>query len=259
MDIASTLAFLSHRRSDTPSTPFLQAQIGAHAAVVLQLARIGGVGLWLGRRSNQGGAFQDARVKLTAIGQADENTSYAIEGVDRLMQHTLDSVLGDSKVRAIAAILASLLYAPLRADAMFVELIIAALRMHLSSLSCLPQHMNPSPRSGLAPWQERLACQLLLERLNDAPALEDVAEACRLSPGHFVRAFRRSTGLPPHRWLLERRVDHSKQMLVGLRQHSLAEIALECGFSDQSHFTRTFARVAGTTPGAWRRACGAPA
>ncbi len=259
MDIASTLSFLSLRRSDTPATPFLQAHFGADAAVVLLLARIGGVGLWLGRISDRGGSFQDARVRLIAVGRADANTSYAIEGVDRPVQHTLDGVLGDSKVQAITAILASLLTDPLRADAMFVELIIAALRMHLGTLSSLPQHMNPSPRSGLAPWQERLACELLLERLNDAPALEDVAEACRLSPGHFVRAFRRSTGLPPHRWLLERRVNHSKQMLLGSQQRSLAEIALECGFSDQSHFTRTFARVAGTTPGAWRRACGATA
>jgi AraC family transcriptional regulator len=80
----------------------------------------------------------------------------------------------------------------------------------------------------------------------------DVARECLLSAGHFARAFRRSTGLSPHQWLLRRRIDEAHLLLRDSRL-SLAEIARACGFADQSHFTKTYTRLCGTNPGAWRR------
>ncbi len=68
----------------------------------------------------------------------------------------------------------------------------------------------------------------------------------------FARAFRQTTGMPPHRWLLARRVDRAKELLAASPMR-LADIALACGFADQSHFTKVFTRMAGTSPGAWRR------
>ncbi len=56
----------------------------------------------------------------------------------------------------------------------------------------------------------------------------------------------------PHRWLLQRRIDQAKALLRETAE-PLAEIAIRCGFADQSHFTRTFTRAAGVSPGAWRR------
>jgi AraC-like DNA-binding protein len=107
-------------------------------------------------------------------------------------------------------------------------------------------------KGGLAAWQERRAKELLLSDLTGDTALADIAAACGLSASHFARAFRRSTGLPPHAWLNKARVDRAT-MLLRQRRQSLAEIALECGFVDQSHFTRVFVRRVGLTPGAWRR------
>ena len=79
-----------------------------------------------------------------------------------------------------------------------------------------------------------------------------LAEECGLSPRHFARAFRQSTGVPPHRWLMRHRVQRAKELLR--RQAlSLADIALRCGFADQSHFTRVFSREVGFSPGQWRR------
>jgi AraC family transcriptional regulator len=79
-----------------------------------------------------------------------------------------------------------------------------------------------------------------------------LAEVVGLSPKHFSRAFRATTGQPPHRWLVERRVREAQRLL---RDPSLplAEIAALLGFADQSHFTATFRRVTGLTPGAQRR------
>jgi AraC family transcriptional regulator len=82
--------------------------------------------------------------------------------------------------------------------------------------------------------------------------LAEIAEACCLSVSHFSRAFRKSTGLAPHAWLLQARVEHAMNLLRR-REHSLSEIALACGFVDQSHFTRVFVRRVGLTPRSWRR------
>jgi AraC-like DNA-binding protein len=106
-------------------------------------------------------------------------------------------------------------------------------------------------RGGLAPWQLRLARKVLDDNLDSAAPIEAIAEKCGLSVSHFSRAFRRSTGLPPHRWLMQRRIESAKDLI--LRDvDPLADIALACGFSDQSHLTRAFAKATGLTPGRWR-------
>jgi AraC-like DNA-binding protein len=104
----------------------------------------------------------------------------------------------------------------------------------------------------LAPWQMRRAIEVLLDDIGADVSLSVAAAACGLSASHFARAFKETTGDPPYRWLLRRRVEHAQALLrdplVGL-----ADAALACGFSDQSHFTRVFRGVVGTPPGAWRR------
>ena len=105
---------------------------------------------------------------------------------------------------------------------------------------------------GLAPWQFRRAEVLLLDEVRAERSLAEVAESCGLSAGHFARAFRATTGLPPHRWLVRRRVERAQELLE-VSNLSLSEIALTCGFFDQSHLTRVFRSVAGASPGAWRR------
>src|SRR5918998_2734887 len=107
-------------------------------------------------------------------------------------------------------------------------------------------------RGGLAPWQERRAKEMLLDNLPEDRPLSDLAEACGMSVRHLARAFKATTGLPPHRWLLRRRVERAKELLEGTHE-SLSGIALACGFADQSHLTRVFQALAGSSPGAWRR------
>jgi len=82
--------------------------------------------------------------------------------------------------------------------------------------------------------------------------LNVLARACELSKRHFTRAFRQSTGAAPHQWLQYRRMEKAKHLL-DKSSASLSSIALDCGFADQSHFTRKFSDVVGITPGNWRR------
>ena len=116
----------------------------------------------------------------------------------------------------------------------------------------VPRMAPPPVRGGLAPWQERRAKELMSTHLGREISLAFVASECRLSVSHFARSFKQCTGKPPHRWLLENRVDRAKELLIDA-ELPLAEIALECGFSDQSHFTRVFSRTVGTSPGTWQR------
>jgi AraC family transcriptional regulator len=80
-----------------------------------------------------------------------------------------------------------------------------------------------------------------------------LAKECRLSVSHFSRAFHRTMGAAPHNWLLTHRIEVAKEKLRDGRL-SLSDIALACGFADQSHLTRVFTRIVGASPGAWRRA-----
>jgi len=106
--------------------------------------------------------------------------------------------------------------------------------------------------SGLAPWQLRRAQEMFSSDLSDKLSLSSVAQACRLSVSHFARAFKGSTGLPPHQWLIATRIEMARGLLTS-SEMPLVEIAGMCGFADQSHFSRIFARTMGTSPGAWRR------
>jgi AraC family transcriptional regulator len=112
---------------------------------------------------------------------------------------------------------------------------------------------SPSPvRGQLAPWQVRRAREFLNANLCGNVSLASIAAECNLSVSHFAHAFRRTFERPPHRWLMECRVEAVKDLLLTSRL-TLAEIAAECGFADQSALNRSFKRVLGESPGEWRR------
>ena len=103
-------------------------------------------------------------------------------------------------------------------------------------------------RGHLAPWQARRAKEFLNANLYGDVSLASVAAECNLSVSHFAHAFRRTFGRPPHRWLMERRIDAVKGLLLTSRL-TLAEIASKCGFADQSALDRSFNRVLGRESG----------
>jgi len=107
-------------------------------------------------------------------------------------------------------------------------------------------------QGGLAAWQVRLAQRLLLTDLSADLPVKQVAAHCGLSRSHFEKAFKVSLGTPPHRWLVRQRVQHAKEMLERSND-SIGLIASSCGFTDQSHLTRVFHAIVGSSPAAWRR------
>jgi AraC family transcriptional regulator len=138
------------------------------------------------------------------------------------------------------------------ANDQFVDRVTTALNIHFARAYGGMHFPRPLVSGGLAPWQLRLARDTINANLEEQLSLEQLADECRLSVTHFAKAFARSTGISPHRWLMQRRVDLAKDLML-TTDSSLVEIALKCGFSDQSHFTKVFAEVTGNTPRRWRR------
>lgn len=95
------------------------------------------------------------------------------------------------------------------------------------------------------------------ENLDRPIGSADLIALAGISAGHFFRTFKATFGQAPFGYIASRRIERAQQMMLTTR-HPLCQIALECGLCDQSHLTRLFRRLVGTTPGEWRRehACG---
>jgi AraC family transcriptional regulator len=93
----------------------------------------------------------------------------------------------------------------------------------------------------------------MMDQLGEDLRLAEIAAEARLSPFHFCRSFKATTGLTPAQWLLHKRVQRAVELLRDT-DLPLAEIALEVGYANQSAFTAAFSRVMKIAPGAFRRA-----
>ena len=116
---------------------------------------------------------------------------------------------------------------------------------------CRPTPLT-KPAGGLAPGAMRRVREHIEQHLCERIELKDLATLAGLSECHFSRAFKQSIGVPPHRYLMTRRITVAAG-LVSRTDRALSEIALEVGFCDQSHFTRLFSAMVGETPRAFRR------
>jgi len=106
-------------------------------------------------------------------------------------------------------------------------------------------------QAGLSPIQLKDAMNYLEAKLPARVELAALAELAGLSQSHYSRAFKASTGIAPYQWQLLARVKRAKELLLNTNG-GLEHIAEATGFSDAVHFGRTFRKVTGTTPAAWR-------
>ncbi len=156
-------------------------------------------------------------------------------------------MFADRRLWGLASLLASEVLSESPLDPAYGNGLAAAI---LTSLCAVTE--GGSARAGLTPLQIKRVTDYVRGNICAKIHLSDLARVVGVSQSHFSRAFKISTGVPPHRWLLNFRVAESKQLLLDTSM-SLAEIAIAMGFSEQGHFTRAFGAVAGTTPAAWRK------
>jgi AraC family transcriptional regulator len=135
-------------------------------------------------------------------------------------------------------------------DRLATESLANLLAVHLLRTASAPR---PARRTGgLQRRQLRAVVEYVEEHLDAGPTLDQMAAVAHLSPYHFARQFKVATGLPPHQYVIARRVERAKLLLERTRDPSLADVAARVGFSDQSQFTRHFKRLVGVTPGQFR-------
>jgi AraC family transcriptional regulator len=108
------------------------------------------------------------------------------------------------------------------------------------------------PRGGFAAWQSRRLAAHVDANLAGKILIKDLAASLGMSIGYFCRAFKRTFGMPARVWIRHRRIELAQGLML-TTDVSLSEIALNCGMSDQSHFTRSFRRIVGETPSSWRQ------
>jgi AraC family transcriptional regulator len=127
------------------------------------------------------------------------------------------------------------------------ETLANALAVHLvSHFSTRPIKPRDSGR-GLARYQLNRTIDFINTHLAEDISLESLAGAAGLSPFHFARLFKRSTGVSPHQYVLRCRVERARGLLMRSKA-SIAEVAIEVGFCDQSHLAAHFKRVYGVSP-----------
>lgn len=163
----------------------------------------------------------------------------------------------DPLIEQIARTVHAELMDPFPAGTMLVESLASALGVHIlrhhSSLDRAPP--LPGVRGALDRRRLQRVVDLIEAHLGEGLTIEALANEACLSPYHFARAFKAATGKAPHRYLTDRRIARAAAMISDGRR-SLAEIADECGFSSQAHFTRWFKQIVGVTPGVYRASIG---
>eukprot|EP01037_Dinobryon_pediforme_P018073 gene18073-18312_t len=139
----------------------------------------------------------------------------------------------------------------LRIDALSLDLAIHLTRQH-SNLTAKRRGLCTNKVGGLAPWQLKRTVDLLESDLSADVCLQALAGQSGLSSFHFLRAFKQSTGLPPHRFHIQLRLDRARTLLE-TTSLSVTEIAAEVGYDDAGYLARLFRKQFGTTPLRYRR------
>lgn len=106
--------------------------------------------------------------------------------------------------------------------------------------------------SPLAPWRLKRATSFVEANLTRPISLVDLSTAAGLSRMHFAAQFRSATGVSPHTYVLQRRIETAKQLLQD-PQRTIRNVAFAVGFKSEAHFVNVFRRLVGDSPGRWRR------
>lgn len=157
-------------------------------------------------------------------------------------------LISDPRLMALAELIAAECKNPeplhdLYGDGLALSLLIDVLQLRRSATR---------RRSKLAAWQLHRAVEYIEENCLRSIRLEELALLTNLSQSHFSHAFKAATGIPPHQWQINARLERAKQLLIS-SDTPLADVAAETGFSDQAHFTRVFRKNLGTTPSSWKK------
>jgi AraC family transcriptional regulator len=194
-------------------------------------------------------AFDNVRFLLTR--QALDEFTYD-NGQQRIDHFNCAPGATDPVIFHLAQALVGLMDRPLESQHFLLEHISLGLYAHITATYGQGPRALPRQTGRLAPWQEKRAKEFMQANLSRGVSLAQIAQECGLSRAHFARYFKHTTGMSAYTWLQNMRINHAQELLVR-QQHTLTQIALECGFTDQSHFSKVFKALTGVPPGNWQR------
>jgi AraC family transcriptional regulator len=170
-----------------------------------------------------------------------------------------ETAVSPTEVSSLLADLVAELRVAMRRDPANADLCLDRFEMHWLQTRPKPRLPNPPAvtQGGLAPWQTLRVTRHVEENLTDRMSVSALASLARLSNTYFARAFKASLGCTPHAYIIKRRVEQAKRILLE-SDAPLSQIALDCGMADQAHLSRLFRRLVGETPSVWRRRNRAP-
>jgi AraC family transcriptional regulator len=147
------------------------------------------------------------------------------------------------------------LYAPATPERdCYVEALVNALQAHMLRG---PTSAPDIPSSGFSAHRVHQVMNLIKQHPEDEHPLERMAAEAGVTPTHFIRIFKKASGLTPHQYVMRTRMDRAQQMLAS-SDLTVAQIAEALGFASQSHFTRAFRSFTRQTPGDFRRRSDSP-
>src|SRR5262249_16707171 len=157
----------------------------------------------------------------------------------------------DQMLRWVMLRLHALLTDPAHDTPGYAETLTEILSFDLLRIALGDERRSPDC-SGLSASQIRLVTDYMEDHLNEKTTIAELARVVDLTRFHFIRAFKQSVGVPPHQFIIQRRVERAKEMLVE-RKHSVADVAARAGFNSSIQLSRAFRRVVGVTPSEFRR------
>ena len=157
----------------------------------------------------------------------------------------------DVHIRHIGMSLLQELESTSRAGKAYANLLATALAVHLLRKHAIESPFPPSYSGGMPGYKLRRAVDYISDKLGGELRVAEIAEEVNMSPYHFTRLFKQATGLAPHQYIMQKRIEMAKKLLVET-ELPIAQIALATGFQSQSRFTTLFRQITGTTPRAYR-------
>lgn len=133
----------------------------------------------------------------------------------------------------------------------YAESMATALAAHFLRNYSTRKHSLPEYEDGLPKYKLKQALEYMNVHMSENISLATIADELGISQYYFCRLFKQSTGMTPHAYLIQQRVERSKQLLR-LKEYSMLDIAIECGFANPSHFAKWFRRYTGISPKQFR-------
>lgn len=152
----------------------------------------------------------------------------------------------DASLYGIGLALKGELEVPGLGGPLYTDSLITALSAHLLRNYCDLGTRQFTPSVCLLQYKLDPVLDYIHKHLNQNLSLAELAAIAQISPNYFLTQFKQATGLTPHQYVIHRRIESAKGLLV--KRMAIAEVAYTMGFSHQSHFTRHFKRQVGVTP-----------